>query len=409
MPFVWNSLHVNTRVPRWEMLETSLKRSGRAPLDIYIGPAPFVQSAIPNLRKIMRMLIPHLGRWRTLHLSEAPFKVRRVLLDQIGGKPAPHLGDIKITRIPLKGEPYEWVFPSSSPRCPAQNVFAGFPNLKCVEWTSFTYDPKNLPSFKNLKHLTIGKGTFYRILPGPFTQLVHRILSDSPSLSMFTIYNIPDGEGWIAEPIESLPPTLTHHSLQTLVIDSSSKCRAAVIRTLILPKLRTYLKGHSLQEVNISCCRIIARENSLPELRGIALYGDAPLLAEYFPVPSVQAYMPFLRPAIQNLAQLRVLGFEAVNFDNERWLPDLGTCCPHLRQLRFLWCPGVTIASIRLLVETRIHQDGVTPLEYLFVGHQPSASPECKLSEEDHAWFSKRLKFGHINDYWYYDTELKAW
>ncbi|KAG9043099.1 hypothetical protein FS837_010039, partial [Tulasnella sp. UAMH 9824] len=164
MPFLWNPLHINTPVPRWEMLETSLKRSGQAPLDIYIGQAPFVRSALPHLRKIMRMILPHLGRWRTLHLSHAPFKVRRVLLDQIRGKPAPHLGDIKISQISLEGKPFDILFPYNTPRWRAQNVFVGSPNLKCVEWTSFTPNPKTLPAFKNLKHLTIGKGTFDAIL-----------------------------------------------------------------------------------------------------------------------------------------------------------------------------------------------------------------------------------------------------
>ncbi|KAG9045745.1 hypothetical protein FS837_005702 [Tulasnella sp. UAMH 9824] len=407
MPFMWNTMQINTRVPRWEMLETSLKRSGQAPLNIYIGQPPFVKSALPHLRKIMRMILPHLGRWRTLHLSRAPFKVRRVLLDQIRAMPAPLLEYIKISQ--MSSEYREPVYMYTPPRWRAHNVFVGFPNLKCVEWTSFTPNPKTLPSFKNLKSLILGEGTFHDMLLGSFTQLVHHILSNSPSLETFITYNPRPSEWDFAEPETPEPPNLTHHSLQTLTIESSPNCRTAVIRTLVLPKLRTYLKGHYLDEVDISCCGIIAQENSLPELRGITLSGDVAIRLGVIPVTDVQPYMPSLRPAIQNLAQLRVLGFKGVNFENERWLTDLGNCCPHLRWLRFIWCTGATIASIRLLVEMRMRQEGVTPLEYLFIAPYYSASPECRLNEEDRAWFSKLLKFGNFNDSWYYDTELETW
>ncbi|KIO29694.1 hypothetical protein M407DRAFT_21120 [Tulasnella calospora MUT 4182] len=79
MPLLWNSLHINKRVPCWEMLEAMLKRSGQAPLDIYIGQAPFVKSALPHLRKIMQIILPHLERWRALNLSDVPYKKLKFL------------------------------------------------------------------------------------------------------------------------------------------------------------------------------------------------------------------------------------------------------------------------------------------------------------------------------------------
>ncbi|KIO29696.1 hypothetical protein M407DRAFT_6004 [Tulasnella calospora MUT 4182] len=105
--------------------------------------------------------------------------------------------------------------------------------------------------------------------------------------------------------------------------------------------------------------------------------------------------MPFLRPAIQNLANLRILTFKSTNFGDGRWLPDLGNCCPHLRWLFFINCIGFTILSIRLLVETRIQRDGMHPLELLCIEphyYAPTDS-EYIATKEDVVWFSKFLRF----------------
>ncbi|KIO29692.1 hypothetical protein M407DRAFT_226505 [Tulasnella calospora MUT 4182] len=117
--------------------------------------------------------------------------------------------------------------------------------------------------------------------------------------------------------------------------------------------------------------------------------------------------MPFLRPAIQNLAQLKILTFRTVNFDGGRWLPNLGNCCPHLRWLIFTFCIGYTIPSIRLLVETRRQRDGINPLEILCIQPFYDAPPECWADEEDAAWFSKFLKFKDQDDCWQTEPEVR--
>ncbi|KIO29693.1 hypothetical protein M407DRAFT_6002 [Tulasnella calospora MUT 4182] len=118
--------------------------------------------------------------------------------------------------------------------------------------------------------------------------------------------------------------------------------------------------------------------------------------------------MPFLRPAIQNLANLRVLTFRAINFGGDRWLPDLGNCCPHLRWLLLVHCTDYTIPSIRLLVETRIHRDGINPLEILCIQPHHDALPEYRANEEDAAWFSKFLKFKQEDDCWHTEPEARS-
>ncbi|KAG8924680.1 hypothetical protein FRC00_004829 [Tulasnella sp. 408] len=116
IPLLWSSLHIHERVPRWEMLEVMLQRSDQAPLDIYINKQPFALSALPQMRKIMQMIFPHLARWRTLHLTDVPYKVRRVLLDLIRAKPAPRLEEINV----IDENPY---LRKTSPNWRAQNLF----------------------------------------------------------------------------------------------------------------------------------------------------------------------------------------------------------------------------------------------------------------------------------------------
>ncbi|KIO20777.1 hypothetical protein M407DRAFT_29623, partial [Tulasnella calospora MUT 4182] len=393
MPLLWAFLHINKPVPRWEILEGMLKRSGQAPLNIYIGQAPFVKSALPHLRKIMRMILPHLGRWRTLHLSDAPCKVRRILLDQIRAKPAPHLEDIKISQSSFYDRPSPLKLKNSSPNWRAEDMLVGFPNLNSVEWTISTSNLSALPSFRNLRFLILGEDTLIDVLPRPFVQLIHRILSDSPSLETFGIhYHTISGWGDV-EVVNLQVPALTHQSLQTLFIKSTVTIRSAAIRSLILPKLRAFSTAYHTELVDVSCCNPIAEQNSLPELRVIVISGDVDTGWLPVPPPSFHADMPFLRPAVHNLANLRILTFRTINFDGGRWLPDLGNCCPHLRWLIFVYCIGYTIPPIRLLVETRIHRDGINPLQLLCIEPLYNAPSECWVSEDDAAWFSKFLKF----------------
>ncbi|KAG8923393.1 hypothetical protein FRC01_012809 [Tulasnella sp. 417] len=407
MPLLWNSLHINKRVPCWEMLEAMLKRSSQAPLDIYIGQAPFVKSALPHLRKIMRMILPHLERLRKLHLQNAPYKVRRILLDQIRAKRAPRLEEVKVSQSAPYERPSRLRLKNSSPNWRPESVFIGFPNLNSIEWTHSTGDINALPTFKNLINLTLGDGTLEDIPPRPFIQLIHHVLLDSPSLETLKVYNYPTytwQENFETEAMNLQLPVLTHHSLQTLFIETTDRVRSAAIRSLILPKLRTFSTAYDVDSIDLSCCDIIAQENSLPDLRVVSISGDVDDDAATSPF---HAHLPFLRPAIQNLANLRVLTFRAINFDHGRWLPDLGNCCPNLRWLLFLFCTGYTIPSIRLLVETRVHTDGVNPLEILCIQPWSDAPPECWVDEEDAVWFSKLLKFKDEDDCWHTEPEAR--
>lgn len=197
---------------------------------------------------------------------------------------------------------------------------------------------------------------------------------------------------------------MTHRFVRTLFIEASDSIRSTAIRSLILPKLRTFSTNYDVNRINPSCCDIVAQENSLPELRVVSISGvhdhDFKISEAFRP------HMPFLRSAIQNLANLRVLTLQGIDFDDGRWFPDLGNCCPHLRWLLFVDCIGFTIPSIRLMVETRIQRDGIHPLELLCIRPHYSAPPECTVNEADAAWFSKYLIFKH--EYYGLDNEPEA-
>ncbi|KAG8923394.1 hypothetical protein FRC01_012810 [Tulasnella sp. 417] len=195
---------------------------------------------------------------------------------------------------------------------------------------------------------------------------------------------------------------MTHHSLETLLIDSSVAVRSAMMQTLVLPELRNLSTNCYGFPIDLSCCGVIAQQNNFPELRVIAISGDVPVRwSNTNPVPSLRAHMPFLGPAIQNLANLRVLTFRHINFEGGRWLPDLGNSCPHLRWLLFIKCTGYTIASIRSLVETRILRDGINPLEILSIEPHSTEAWESRLQEGDADWFRECLTLMYEDDCWY--------
>ncbi|KAG9015680.1 hypothetical protein FRB90_004469 [Tulasnella sp. 427] len=397
MPLLWNHLRVNHAVPRWDWLIAQLERSGQAPLDISINVISFRQSAIPHMRKLLRLLLPHLSRWRSLHLENLPHKVKRILWDAVRGKSAPLLVQIRMTT----GS--EW-WRSSHRSCSwnARGILDGFKQLEDVRWSCMRTSFKSVPTFKNLRKLKIQSGTL-TIPYIPFIHLVRQILLDSLALESLEIQHGPYKQPVDLDEVARLNlPLFTHQSLQKLIIDTNfghtifPLVRTALVRSLILPKLERLTDLYNLNELDLSCCNIIAKENSLPKLRVLRLTERELLWLPRFPAPK-----SFLPVAIRNLVSLRALTFSGVDFQSRRWLPILGDSCPHLRWLLFLSCIGYDIPSIQVIVKDRLDKDGVTALEILVIQTDGDAPTECKVSPEDAEWFSGVLDFNPEHDFWY--------
>ncbi|KIO29716.1 hypothetical protein M407DRAFT_21141, partial [Tulasnella calospora MUT 4182] len=193
MPLLWNHLEFATNAPQWDKLEVKLERSGQAPLNIVVKEEVFLKSGMPHLRRIMRMIVPHIERWRSLRMVDVPHKIKRVLLDQLRGKSVPRLHQVEV----VQGKKYdrEWGcrIKSTSRHWDPRKVFDGVPKLRHLEWTNPEAEYRLLPPFRNLLTLKMGPGTL-DIEAKQLIQLVFRILSASPTLQVLSLSHGPDSD-----------------------------------------------------------------------------------------------------------------------------------------------------------------------------------------------------------------------
>ncbi|KAG9015679.1 hypothetical protein FRB90_004468 [Tulasnella sp. 427] len=395
MPLLWNHLKVDQPNPRWAQVAAQLERSDQAPLDISIHNCAFRKSAIPRVRELMRLILPHLNRWRSLSLLYLPYKIKRIIWDNIRGKSAPLLKQIRmgpgLDRMSGGRTQCSWN---------ARNILDGFQNLEDVEWAYMGKSHKSVPTFIKLRRLIVPLGTL-KLSNIPFVHLIRQILTDSPTLETLEIFNGPLNQEESTNAVDGLDlPLLTHHTLRELRIEGGDRIvriRSAIVRSLVLPKLQRFADGyHYLDALDLSSCKTIAKENSLPALRALSITGDLEYRA-----PSFHASKPFLPAAIHNLVKLRVLTLSDINFDSRRWLPNLGSSCPHLRWLLIIYCVGYDIPSIRAIVKNRIDNDEMTPLDHLVIEPDEDAPSECKVYPADQEWFSSVLDFKFHDDRWY--------
>ncbi|KAG9014919.1 hypothetical protein FRB90_005109 [Tulasnella sp. 427] len=404
MPFLWNELEFTKCAPNWEMLDAKLKRSGQAPLDVYLAEATFVKSGMPHLRRIMRMIVPQISRWRTLQMVDVPHKIRRVLLDQLRGRTVPVLERVEVVQGNKYERPFKCRIKSTSPHWDPRRIFDGARNLRHLEWTIPGTESHLLPPFQQLLTLTIGEDTL-QLLPEPVIELVLSILSAIPTLQELTVYNDPD----VSPELTAFPASLEHlvrppvtiPSLQLLGVFGLQAIRIAILQSLILPNLQTFGKPHWQTNLHVMCCTFIAQTRPFPKLRSIILDGDGNFWDEHISLDGISRYMPNLPSAVSNLQKLVVLTFISVHFGgNNRWLPNLGNCCPHLKRLTMMHCIGYTVSAIRGIVEMRLQGGGIVPLEELRVDPLWS-EPETEPTAEDIAWFSSVLRYNRNDRSWY--------
>ncbi|KAG8920162.1 hypothetical protein FRC00_010403, partial [Tulasnella sp. 408] len=388
MPLLWNRLEFATDTPKWDKLEAKLVRSGRAPLDIIVKEEVFLKSGMPHLRRIMRMVGPHIERWKSLRLVDVPHKIRRVLLDQLRGKCVPVLHRVEV----VQGKKYDRTrgrrIKSTSPHWDPRRLFVEVSNLRHLEWTNPESEYRLLPPFQNLLTLKVGPGTL-DIEAEQFIQLVFRILSASPALQVLSLSHGPDSDyNDNTEDVEHLvqPPT-THSSLQLFQIVATIGVRDVILRSLILPKLRSLGEPIGHTEITTLCCKTLVQSNSTPGLRGVAITGGQGRGRRRD--PALNSHTPSLPSAFMSFQDLVVVVFRLIDFGgNNKWLPNLGDCCPRLKSLTFLYCTGHTVKAIQAIVETRIKRKEIQSLEELRIYPRFGVQDDVPNAEEG-AWFSR--------------------
>ncbi|KIO15784.1 hypothetical protein M407DRAFT_235618 [Tulasnella calospora MUT 4182] len=191
-------------------------------------------------------------------------------------------------------------------------------------------------------------------------------------------------------------PSTTHPSLQLLHIAATTSVRVVI---LILPKLRSLGEPILDAEINILCCKALAQSNSAPGLRGVVITGSHD--GEFHGDPTLNSDTPSLPPAIIKFQDLVVLVFRFIDFGgNNRWLPNLGGCCPRLKSLTFLHCTGFTVKAIQTIVETRMKREEIGSLVELRI--YPSYGERDDVpSDEEAAWFPRSLEYNVKSRPWY--------
>ncbi|KAG9034758.1 hypothetical protein FS837_002123 [Tulasnella sp. UAMH 9824] len=410
MPLLWNRLEFATKIPQWDKLEAKLERSGQAPLDIVVEEEVFLKSGMPHLRRILRMIVPHVERWRSLRMVDVPHKIRRVLLDQLRGQCVPSLDQVEV----VQGRKYDRTIgrriKSTSRHWDARKVFAGAPNLRHLEWTNPEAEYRLLPSFQNLLTLKVGPGTL-DIDAEQFIPLVFCILSASPALQVLSLSHGPDSD-YDREPedVEHLvQPPATHSSLQMLQIAGVTSVRSVILRSLILPNLRRLGECTSDAQITTLCCKALVQSNSAQALRGVFIKGSQD--GGYRRDPALNLHTPFLPSAFTSFPYLVVVAFSYIDFGgNNKWLPNLGDCCPRLKSLSLLFCTGYTTKVIQVIVETRMKRDDIESLQdlTLYPGYGYGNDVNLLPTDEERTWFSRVLAFDGVGRPWdkYYRYDL---
>ncbi|KAG8904278.1 hypothetical protein FRC01_008800, partial [Tulasnella sp. 417] len=151
-------------------------------------------------------------------------------------------------------------------------------------------------------------------------------------------------------------------------------------------------------EIDILCCKTLGKSNCTPNLQGVVITGSADEAQNRDPAP--HSRMPSLPAAIMSFQSLVILVFRFVDFGGDKWLPNLGRCCPHLKSLMLLRCTGYTVKAIQTIVEARMESDEVKSLESLRIntgwGERAGAA-----SDDEAAWFERVLKFNSRGVSWY--------
>lgn len=95
-PSFWAIVNIRDSRPQLEKYQTWLERSGESPLTIVLGDEPFEQRSIKNIKDIMRLIVPHANRWKSLKIWYIPQKIIQVIFDRLLDVPMPSLTELEV-------------------------------------------------------------------------------------------------------------------------------------------------------------------------------------------------------------------------------------------------------------------------------------------------------------------------
>ncbi|KIO20827.1 hypothetical protein M407DRAFT_29538 [Tulasnella calospora MUT 4182] len=368
-PNFWTSLTFETRLPEIDKYSTWLSRSKDVRFDLTIGSQPFEGASIKHAKNIMRLIIPHVQRMRSIRVKRVPPKIRQLIFDRLDEVNCPSL-------VTLLIEKESYIFATLAQSRWKFRPFAkgGAPQLKEIILRRIPND-YFIHQFGDLHLLEIQDRDLFGRSARDNAETVQRILSVLSKLQTLRINRefLPIGDG-IPEltdmrAFQSTLPPITHHSLEELSVIATQHDTNAIICSTILPSLRHLRRdiGSGLP-VGACCLPILAHQvphHPFPNLLSLRLSGGHNPERPVDPVHS--SHMAFLRGALAGLPHLEFLNLEQVDFDSNKHVTCLARSCPRLKEIVLFCCSGFTLMELCSVIRRRGEASDLDPLRYVCV------------------------------------------
>ncbi|KAG9046068.1 hypothetical protein FS837_005144 [Tulasnella sp. UAMH 9824] len=420
-PSFWGVINIRDYQPQLEKYQTWLERSEESPLTIVLGGEPFDRRSIKNTKDIMRLIVPHANRWKSLKIWSVPQKIIQVIFDRLLDLPTPSLTELDVDPEYLR----QRHVPAATKWRFRPFLRGGAPNLReiVIARLSCEYIDGRFPS---LTVLDVVDAKLATEIPSVMAVKVQKILSRLPNLQVLRFSSELQGLGGRGEErngiqsIRHVPQPITHASLVELSIQAPAPTRNTIISSLVLPEVRYFLdRLRDRPEewevaLDVSCLRILGNSRPFPNLISLRLGGNPSLWQSFAPPssgPPNGGPLASLGGALQGLPKLKALTFHQIHLGYGQQVHCLARACPLLEWLTLVKCVGYTFRDLQSMVVKRREMESMSPIKQivscgLYVREQDI--PEWEAKE----WLGEALEFvyephGAEHSEWDYLTRVE--
>ncbi|KAG9019203.1 hypothetical protein FRB90_005278 [Tulasnella sp. 427] len=348
MPKLWTTIIFHRGLDEQgfqEQIITRLERASTSPIDICISAGAVHMPAIKNMRKICRLILPLIDRWRSLVIDKnVPHKAVRMLLDRLGTSPAQNLEELVIEPSMF----FWWEEKKLKWRFKGLKNGRTFPALRYLKLSRCRFDWNSI-TFDGVIDLQIQDARLDERDASKITSLVRVIMSRAPHLrrlavsASFSHRLFTDSARPSPDAVREI---LHHYALQELRISvCESLVTDALLHSVIMPSLEN-LNAEPAYNVLPHSFYTLAYINPLRNLDSIRLHGcrDRPTLT-----PQERDALPI---ALQSMERLRRLEFRRLNLtESETWLPRLLQWLKALKDLTFDCCQGLRASALQEMIQ----------------------------------------------------------
>ncbi|KAG9003670.1 hypothetical protein FRB94_002993 [Tulasnella sp. JGI-2019a] len=392
-PILWSQLVFDRDgSDTFEHERLCLGRSYGAPLDVEISGKAFAESkdVHTRMRKVMQLIEPHAGRWKSLKLSNIPENAFIVLGDRLAHLAVPNLETLTVSHRSWKPRNANWKF--------RPFLSTGAPRLKNLTLRSvpFEWDSSLLHNLHKLTLDVLGLTWSDRVF---VATKVYTLLSQSPELMELVVSSMGGFMGspargglhateaaWpIPVPLAGVP-SICRPKLTKLFIES-----AQVIDTILQSVQMPALKALPVKyRMSPSMAPFLTQYNGLSGLTELNIDSGCVLKPEGTPVH--KQHIAMLSDLLLALPSVEQLGFQNIQFgagvEDEKWFGSLAERCPKLKRLTLQSCGGLTERGICDVVSRRKAAQDMESLEVLWVMQCQNLT---SMTEECAAWLTTNV------------------